>query len=94
MRIVNGVTVNNQPTKQMKTIRDIAAISLLNPLNYGDAIELDGSRGSDLWIVDRSSAGWYLKLDDSATVATRHPTIHSIDGMLEFITAILYAAKV
>ncbi len=71
------------------SIRDIAQISLFNPLNYGDTVILDGPEGSAAWTVDRSSAGWYLKADDGATIATRHTAIHSLDGMGEFIGAIL-----
>jgi hypothetical protein len=70
-------------------IRDIAALSLFNPLGNGDAIELDGPTGGELWLVKRSAYGWYLQRDGGHI----HPTIHSIDGMAEFIGAILEAAR-
>ncbi len=66
---------------------------MFNPLTYGDIIELDGPVGGECWRVDRSSYGWYLHKLDGATVATKHPLIHSIDGMQDFICAILEWSK-
>lgn len=73
--------------------RSVESLSLLWPLTYGDIIELDGPEGGECWRVDRSSAGWYLHKLDGATVATRHPSIHSLDGMADFIHAILEWSK-
>jgi hypothetical protein len=61
------------------------------PLSYDDTIDLEGVEGGNLWQVNRSSAGWYLHRADDRSII--HPAIHSIDGMSEFIGAILEWAK-
>src|SRR6266487_4224923 len=77
--------------RPVEPTRSIENLSLLWPLAYGDIIELDGPEGGNLWRVDRSSAGWYLHQPDDITA--RHQTIHSIDGMVDFIYAILEWSK-
>lgn len=74
-------------TEAKHTPRSIESLSLLNPLNYDDALELEGPEGGNLWIVNRSASGWYLHKPESKI--DRHPSIHSLDGMAEFIGAIL-----
>lgn len=76
---------------KVETIRDLRAISLLNPLCIGDAVELDGPTGSNLWLVGRGAYGWYLHSEHSRLEV--HPTIHDIDGMAEFLSAIFEHAK-
>ena len=69
--------------------RSVDEISMLHPLAYGDTIELDGPDGGNLWTVYRGQYGWGLK-DEDCTV---HRSIHDIDGMADFIAAILEWAK-
>jgi hypothetical protein len=69
--------------------RTIESISLPNPLSHDDTIVLDGPAGSEVWTVKRSNYGWALK-NEKGNV---HPTIHDLDGMAEFIGAILDHAK-
>jgi hypothetical protein len=88
-----GVALQRLVRRPVEPTRSIANLSLLWPLAYGDILELDGPEGGNIWRVDRSSAGWYLHALDGATVATRHPKIHSIDGMADFIYAILEWSK-
>lgn len=60
---------------------------MLNPLSHGDIIELDGPEGGNVLRLSRSSSGWYLHQPHDIT--SRHATIHSIDGMIDLISAIL-----
>ena len=55
---------------------------MFHPLSQGDIIGVGGEQ----WVVSRSAYGWYLH-SPAAGIAV-HPSIHSIDGMMDFITAI------
>lgn len=65
--------------------RNLDSLSLLNPLYYGDVIELNGT----IWHVGRGDSGWYLHAPGSHL--QQHPQIHSIFSMADFIDAILHA---
>lgn len=70
--------------------RDLATLSMLNPLRVGDLIVLEGPDGSFMWKVVRGGYGWTLKREDNNEV---HPTIKDIDGMSDLIEAVLTWAK-
>ncbi len=87
---MNKYSIHKTPWgEEIIQTRTLESLSLFWPLQYGDIVELDGPEGAECWAVNRSSEGWYLHKIDGATVATRHPCIHSLDGMAEFIGAIL-----
>lgn len=71
--------------------RDLASVSMFNPFNVGDSVELDCSTGGLLWVVGKGGYGW--KLHAPTNINWIHPTIHDIEGMADFIGAILEAAK-
>ena len=70
--------------------RDLAAISMFNPLYALDYVELDGPNGGEVWIVRIGGYGWQLRAVSDNRL---HPTIHDIQGMSDFISAILEASK-
>jgi hypothetical protein len=66
---------------------------MLNPLSVGDTIELDSPSGGHVWTVYRGQ-GWGLKSKTKLSEQTViHDTIHDIDGMADFIGAIIEWSK-